>query len=75
MGRAAPCRDGDETGALDEAKALDALQLDWGNAWEIVCRDARWRAARRDGSGHILTRASADGLALALRVICGKHPR
>ena len=75
MGRAAPCRDGDETGALDEAEALEALRLDWGNAWDIGSGDARWRAARRDGSGHVLTRASADGLALALRVSCGRRSR
>jgi hypothetical protein len=75
MGRAAPCRDGDETGALDKAKVLEALRLAWGNAWEIGCGDARWRAARRDGTGHVLTRASADGLALALRVSHGRAVR
>ena len=30
MGRAAPCRDGDETGALDHAEDLTALRLAWG---------------------------------------------
>jgi hypothetical protein len=74
MGRA-PCRDGAETGALDEAKALEALRLDWGTVWEIGRGDARWRTARRDGSGHVLTRVSADGLALALRISHGRHPR
>jgi hypothetical protein len=71
MGRAAPCRDGDETGALDQAEALATLRLAWGNTWDIGCGDARWRAARRDGIGHVLTRASANGLALALRVSHG----
>lgn len=75
MGRAAPCRDGDETGALDQAEALAALRLTWGNTWDIGCGSARWQAARRDGTGHMLTRASADGLALALRVSHGRAVR
>ena len=58
-----------------EAEALEALRLDWGSAWAIGCGDDRWRAARRDGTGHVLTRASADGLALALRIGYGRHPR
>ena len=35
MGRAAPCRDGEETGTLENAGALEALRLDWGGAWDI----------------------------------------
>jgi len=58
-----------------EAQALEALRLAWGTTWDIGCRSARWRAARRDGTGHVLTRASAEGLALALRISRGKHPR
>jgi hypothetical protein len=72
MGRAAS-RAGDSTGTLSEAEALEALRLDWGNVWDIGCGDARWRAARRDGTGHVLTRASADGLALALRISYGRR--
>ena len=68
MGRAAPCRDGDETGALDDAEDLTALRLAWGTPGKSAGGSARWQAARRDGTGHMLTRASADGLALALRV-------
>jgi hypothetical protein len=75
MGQAAACRGGDDVGALDETDALDALRLDWGSAWDIGCGDARWRAARSYGTGHVLTRASADGLALALRISHGRHPR
>jgi len=74
MGRAAS-RAGDGTGTLDEAQALEALRLAWGATWDIGCGSARWRAARRDGSGHVLTRASAEGLALALRISYGRHPR
>ena len=61
-----------DVGMLDHAEALEALRLDWGKAWDIGCRDARWRAARRDGTGHVLTRASADGLSMALRISCGR---
>jgi hypothetical protein len=73
MGRAAS-RAGDGTGTLDEAKVLEALRLDWGTAWDIGRGGNRWRAARRDGTGQVLTRASADGLAMALR-ISGRQPR
>jgi len=74
MGRAAAGQPGNDTGTLDEAEALEALRLGWGTTWDIGRGDARWRAARRDGTGHVLTRASADGLALALR-ISGRQPR
>jgi hypothetical protein len=70
MGRA-PCQDGDETGALDEAEALQALRLAWGKIWAIGCGGGRWHAARLDRTGHVLTRASAAGLAMALRVSYG----
>ena len=75
MGRAAASRAGDGTGTLDEAEALEALRLDWGSTWDIGCGDDRWQAARRDGTGHVLTRASADGLALALRISYGRAAR
>jgi hypothetical protein len=70
MGRAAASQAGDDTGAPEasEAEALEALQLDWGSAWDIGRGDARWRAARRDRTGHVLTRASAAGLDPALRI-------
>lgn len=64
-----------DPGIPDQAEALKTLRLDWGNAWDIGCGDARWRAARRDGTGHVLTRASANGLALALRVSHGRPVR
>lgn len=61
MGRAAPCRDGEETGTLENAGALEALRLDWGGAWDIGGGGTRWQAASRDGTGRRLTRASAAG--------------
>ena len=75
MGGAAASRAGDGTGTLNEADALEALRLDWGSTWDIGRGGVRWQAARRDGTGHVLTRASASGLALALRISHGKHPR
>lgn len=73
MGRATSGRPDGEAGQLYEAEALEALRLDWGGAWDIGGGSDRWRAARRDGTGHVLTRASADGLAMALRI--GRQPR
>lgn len=55
-----------------EADALSALRLDWGSAWAVGCGNDRWQAARRDGTGHVLTRASAAGLDLALRAGYGR---
>jgi hypothetical protein len=77
MGRAAASRTGDDTGVLGpaEARALEALRLAWGTTWDIGGDSARWRAARRDGTGHVLTRASAEALALALRISHGRHAR
>jgi hypothetical protein len=67
MGGSAASRTGDDTGVLEPAEALEALRLAWGRTWDIGCGDVRWQAARRDGTGHVLTRASAGGLELALR--------
>lgn len=72
MGRAALCRGSDETGTLAEAEALEALRTDWGGTLDIGRGDERWQAARRDGTGHVLTRASANGLAMALRISYGR---
>jgi hypothetical protein len=71
MGRAAAGPPGDETSAL-EAEALEALRLDWGATCEIGRAGGQWGAARRDGTGQVLSRASAAGLAMALRVSYGR---
>ena len=65
-------RTGDDAPEAIEATALEALRLDWGSAWDIGRPGARWQAARRDGTGCVLTRASADGLAMALLVSFGR---
>jgi hypothetical protein len=68
MGGAAAGRPGDDTPGTPEAEALSALHRDWGSTWAIGCGNERWQAKRRDGTGQVLTRASADGLAMALRI-------
>ncbi len=75
MGRAAPCRDGEETGTLEDAGVLEALRLDWGRAWDIGGGGTWWQAASRDGTGPVLTRASAAGLEFALLISAGRRPR
>lgn len=74
MGRAAASGAGDESDAPEaaDASALEALRLDWGSAWDIGCGGTRWHAARKDRSGPVLTRASAAGLAMALRISFGR---
>jgi hypothetical protein len=74
MGGAAASRTGDDTGVLElaEARALEALRLAWGTTWDIGGGSALWQAARRDRTGCVLTRASAAGLAMALRVSYGR---
>lgn len=68
MGRAAAGPSGNDAGASAESEALKALQLDRGSAYRIGGGSGRWQAARRDGTGCVLPRASADGLAMALRI-------
>ena len=72
MEGAAAGRPGADTPGTPEAEALRALRLEWGRSWESGGENDRWRAARRDGTGHALTRASADGLAMALRISYGR---
>ncbi len=71
MGRAAAGPPGNDASAPAESAAVEALRLDWGRTLDIGRSGNRRRAARRDGAGHVLTRASADGLAMALRVSYG----
>jgi hypothetical protein len=53
---------------------LAPLRATHGTAWAIGIEDGRWRAARRDGTGPVLTRASAAGLDFALRISTGRRP-
>jgi hypothetical protein len=56
-----------------EAEALEGLRLAWGTTWAIGIEDGQWCAARRDGAGHVLTRVSAAGLALAVEISQGRR--
>jgi hypothetical protein len=60
---------GREPGPEEELAPLRAAH---GTAWAIGIQDGRWCAARRDGTGHVLTRASAGGLELAQRISQGR---
>jgi hypothetical protein len=71
MGGAAS-RAGDDAPEAIEVAALETLRLNWGSAWDIGCGGGRWQAARRGVAGPVLTRASADGLELALRAGYGR---
>ena len=72
-GRPVRSRD-DQAGGPDgaDAQALSDLDRDWGRWWLIGCGDGRWRAARRGAAGPVLIRASAEGLAMALRISFGR---
>lgn len=43
-------------------QALEALDWNWGDAYEITEKDGLWRAVRRDGLGGALEAASAEDL-------------
>jgi hypothetical protein len=68
MGRAEAAA-GYRPGAEEEMAALRAEH--GGAGWVIVCDGDRWHAGRRDGTGSRLSRASAPGLSMALRLSRG----
>jgi hypothetical protein len=55
---------------VDEDRALDALRLSWGDAYDIGHEYDRWVASRRDGRG-TLEGATPDALNRALRADWG----
>jgi hypothetical protein len=70
MGRAAGTN-----AAGGQPDMLDELRFHWGSAYDISATRGVYTARRRDGTGQVLTRASADGLALALRISHGRAGR
>jgi hypothetical protein len=70
MGRAAGTN-----AAGGQPDKLDELRLHWESAYDISATGGVYTARRRDGTGQVLTRASADGLALALRISHGRPVR
>ena len=52
---------------VDEDRALEALRLAWGDAYDIGFERGRWIAQRRDGGGGLLTGSTPDELSRAIR--------
>jgi hypothetical protein len=52
---------------VDEGRALDALRVTWGDAYDIGAGDGRWTASRADGTGRILAGHVPDELNAAIR--------
>lgn len=53
--------------AVDVAAALEELSATWGGIYCIAHVNKRWRAARIDGTGCVLTGISPDDLAVQMR--------
>jgi hypothetical protein len=53
--------------AVDEDRALEALRLAWGDAYNIRFEDGRWIAISRDAEARVPTGDTPDALNLAIR--------
>jgi len=53
---------------LDEDRALDALMLAWGDAYEVYITGSQWQAWRKDAADEdVLTASTPDELNRAIR--------
>jgi hypothetical protein len=52
---------------VDEDRALDALRMSWGDAYDIGHEHGQWVASRRDGRGGALEGATPDELNRQMR--------
>ena len=52
---------------VDAERAIEALRLAWGDAYDIGFADGAWRASRLDGDGSVLTGSMPDELDAAIR--------
>jgi hypothetical protein len=52
---------------VDEERALDALRLEWGDAYDVGFEAGAWLALSRDHGRRVLTGQTPDELAAALR--------
>jgi hypothetical protein len=52
---------------VDEDRALDALRMSWGDAYDIGHEHGQWVASRRDGRGGTLEGATPDELNRQMR--------
>lgn len=53
--------------AVDEGKALEALRLAWGDAYDITFGDGRWTGARKDAPWTVITGQTPDELTAGIR--------
>lgn len=52
---------------VDQDRAIDALRLEWGEAYDVGFASGAWRAARLDGSRVLLSGHTPDELAASIR--------
>jgi hypothetical protein len=52
---------------VDEDRALEALRLAWGDAYDIGSEGGTWTAASRDAEGRTFTGDTPDALNAAIR--------
>jgi hypothetical protein len=60
---------------VDEERAIDALELAWGETYdEFWCYDGEWRAHRRGApDGEVVTGATPDELHANLQAAAGRR--
>lgn len=68
-GRAADTTSGPRRGVfdVDEDRALEALRLAWGDAYDVGFERGSWTAASRDAEGRTFTGDTPDALTVKLR--------
>ncbi len=52
--------------AVDEARWLERLTLDWGSVFLVQVNGGRWYASHRDGTGDAIIAATPGELAAAM---------
>jgi hypothetical protein len=53
---------------VDEDRALEALRLAWGDAYDLGFEHGTWTAVSRDGEGRAFTGDTPDALNAKVRV-------
>jgi hypothetical protein len=56
---------------VSQARALEAVRLDWGSEYDTGFADGAYHAVRLDGTGDLLRGTTPDELAAAIRVDWG----
>lgn len=52
---------------VDTDRAIEALRLAWGTAYDLGFADGAWHACRLDGDGTLITGTTPDELNAAIR--------